>query len=171
MHHTWTPCILNHHDVSMSLNMGLTLHLHTVIIPPPAFRAANDLCMPLPSLLLPCAWWPQDAAVPGPSCSTSADGTCTLDLAAAARAAAQSRAGNSAFSPLDGTGQYTAVVTAEGHGPLVVPSVPNSARYVTSSSSGSGGSRREYVATLVLDRKLVKPGDDLHVTGVLVADT
>lgn len=73
--------------------------------------------------------------------------------------AAPANNGGSAFQPSSDSASYTAVVTASGHGPLVVPDLPNSARY-RSSTEG-----KEYVATLVLDRKLVKPGDDLHVTG------
>lgn len=121
----------------------------------------------------------QDAAIAGPACVTASDGSCIIDLAAAAKAKKQQQqqqqakaasggsnsgsSGNSAFQPTEEVGSYSAVITAKGHGPLVVPDVPNSARY-----SSSSGASKEYVATLVLDRKLVKPGDDLHVTGVRV---
>lgn len=112
-----------------------------------------------------CCWLPlllQDAATPGPACITASDGTCIIDLAAArSQKAAANSASNSPYQPFDDGASYSAVITAEGHGPLVVPDLPNSARY--RSSSGAAG--RDYVATLVLDRKLVKPGDDLHVTG------
>jgi hypothetical protein len=98
----------------------------------------------------------QEAATPGPACVTSADGSCIIDLAAAK---AKPMAGNSAFQPSDEGATYSAVITADGHGPLVVPDVPNSGRHHTM------GPNKDYVATLVLDRKLVKPGDNLHVTG------
>ena len=105
------------------------------------------------------AW--QDAATPGPSCTTSPEGTCSIDLNAA-KAAQQKNAknaGSPAFQPAFESATLTAVITAEGHGPLVVPQVPNSGRYRTSNDN------KEYVASIVLDRKLVKPGDELHVTG------
>jgi hypothetical protein len=76
------------------------------------------------------------------------------------KAAAASAAGNnSPFQPSAESATYSAVITADGHGPLVVPDLPNSGRY------RSSGPNKDYVAKLVLDRKLVKPGDDLHVTG------
>lgn len=118
------------------------------------------LCLLLPLLLL-LLLLRQDAATAGPACITASDGTCVIDLAAAkSQKAEPNAAGASAYQPFEDGASYTAVITAEGHGPLVVPDVPNSARYRSSSSAG-----KEYVATLVLDRKLVKPGDDLHVTG------
>lgn len=101
----------------------------------------------------------QDAATPGPTCTTASDGSCVIDLVAA-KVQQLKAASNAAFQPLEESGAYTAVITAEGHGPLVVPEVPNSGRF------RNGRAGKEYVATLVLDRKLVKPGDDLHVTGV-----
>lgn len=111
-------------------------------------------------LLLFLLLW-QDAATAGPACITASDGTCIIDLAAAkSQKAAANSTGASAYKPFDDSAQYSAVITAQGHGPLVVPDLPNSARYRSSSSAG-----KEYVATLVLDRKLVKPGDELHVTG------
>lgn len=102
----------------------------------------------------------QEAATAGPACVTSADGSCIIDLAAAkVKPNTASSAGNSAFQPSDEGATYSAVITADGHGPLVVPDLPNSGRYRIM------GPNKDYVATLVLDRKLVKPGDDLHVTG------
>jgi hypothetical protein len=102
----------------------------------------------------------QEAATPGAACVTSADGSCIVDLAAAkVKPNSANLAANSAFQPSDEGATYSAVITADGHGPLVVPDLPNSGRYRTM------GPNKDYVATLVLDRKLVKPGDDLHVTG------
>eukprot|EP00878_Enallax_costatus_P039737 GHUV01045628.1.p1 GENE.GHUV01045628.1~~GHUV01045628.1.p1 ORF type:complete len:127 (-),score=40.92 GHUV01045628.1:455-835(-) len=84
----------------------------------------------------------QDSASAGPSCITASDGTCTLTLAD------NSDSGNQVKS---------AVVTAAGQGPLVVPSV--------TSVYGRSSADVKYSGALVLDRQVVKPGDDLHVTG------
>lgn len=109
-----------------------------------------------------CCLLPQESATAGPACITSADGSCLIDLVvvkAQQQKAAANAAGNSLFQPSAESATYSAVITAGGHGPLVVPDLPNSGRF------RSSGPSKDYVATLVLDRKLVKPGDDLHVTG------
>lgn len=99
----------------------------------------------------------------GPSCVTSSDGGCTIDLKAAKQQQAAKNGANSGFQPSMDSATQTALITADGHGPLLVPDLPNSGRYRSSSSSSSDN--KQYMATLVLDRKLVKPGDELHVTG------
>jgi hypothetical protein len=81
----------------------------------------------------------QEFASLGPSCTTSAEGICTLDIST---------------DGYDGATR-SAVVTAPGEGPLVVPSLP----------SGYSSNAGAYAASVVLDRQLVKPGDDLHITG------
>jgi hypothetical protein len=81
----------------------------------------------------------QDFASLGPSCTTSAEGICTLDVS----------------SEVYDSSTRSAVITAAGEGPLVVPSLP----------SGYSGNAGAYAASIVLDRQLVKPGDELHVTG------
>lgn len=116
-------------------------------------RCVADRPLWLPPLL-------QESATPGAACVTAADGSCVIDLIAAkTQLSAANAGGNSAFQPSAESATYSAVITADGHGPLVVPDLPNSGRYRTM------GPNKDYVATLVLDRKLVKPGDDLHVTG------
>ncbi|KAF8063719.1 hypothetical protein HT031_003574 [Scenedesmus sp. PABB004] len=86
----------------------------------------------------------QDSATPGAACTTDDDGTCALDLPPPPGGG------------YDGTSK-SAVVTAEGHGPLVLPSVAIS--YVSRWPA--------HAAALVLDRAVVKPGDALHVTGFI----
>ncbi|KAF6261957.1 hypothetical protein COO60DRAFT_1458856 [Scenedesmus sp. NREL 46B-D3] len=80
----------------------------------------------------------EDLASLGPSCTTSAEGICTLDVST---------------NSYDSSTQ-SAVITAPGEGPLVVPSLP----------SGYSSNAGAYAASIVLDRQLVKPGDDLHLT-------
>jgi hypothetical protein len=82
----------------------------------------------------------QDFASLGPSCTTSAEGICTLDIS------------TDAYDSVT----RSAVITAQGEGPLVVPSLP----------SGYLNAAGAYAASIVLDRQLVKPGDDLHITGM-----
>eukprot|EP00882_Tetradesmus_deserticola_P026859 GHRQ01029672.1.p2 GENE.GHRQ01029672.1~~GHRQ01029672.1.p2 ORF type:complete len:114 (-),score=33.09 GHRQ01029672.1:925-1266(-) len=82
----------------------------------------------------------QDFASLGPSCTTSAEGICSLDVSTNYDSSTQS-----------------AVITAPGEGPLVVASLP----------SGYSSNAGAYAAVIVLDRQLVKPGDDLHLTGKL----
>lgn len=86
----------------------------------------------------------QDFAALGPSCTTSTTGTCTLDFSSKAN-------GGSSFD----NAVKSALITAPGEGPLVVPQLP-------ASYSNAGN---KYSGAIVLDRQLVKPGDDLHVTG------
>eukprot|EP00879_Flechtneria_rotunda_P001797 GHRR01001961.1.p1 GENE.GHRR01001961.1~~GHRR01001961.1.p1 ORF type:complete len:2104 (+),score=689.06 GHRR01001961.1:216-6527(+) len=86
----------------------------------------------------------QDFAAQGPSCKTSTDGTCTLDLTANGTAS-------------DGSTK-SALVTAAGQGPLVIPTLP------VSSESGDGS---DYLGAIVLDRQIVKPGDSLHITAYI----
>lgn len=81
----------------------------------------------------------QDAATLGPSCTTAGDGTCTLTV-------------------IDSGSQVkSAVVTASGQGPLIVPAL--------ASVYGGSSADVKYSGALVLDRQVVKPGDDLHITG------
>lgn len=95
---------------------------------------------------------PQQAtALPGPSCTTAADGTCILSAAAVAAARAKSPAATRER-------EVSAYITAPGHGPLLVPRVPTAAPW-------RGAGDDAYRGVAVLDRALVKPGDDLHVTG------
>lgn len=78
------------------------------------------------------------------SCTTGANGSCDLkynDLT--------TRFANMGYS-------LSAVVTAAGEGPLVIPAIP---------SPGSSMAAAQYQGILVLDRKLIKQGDKLHVTG------
>ena len=94
----------------------------------------------------------QDVA-PGPTCTTAADGTCSVDLAPLLRGR---------------FGALSALVSAPGHGLLAVAGIDTP--YVPSDgdggSGGSGGSSgTPWAAELVLDRFLVSPGDALHVTG------
>lgn len=97
-------------------------------------------CLPAGSLL-------QDAASQGPSCTTASDGTCTLDV-------------TDSSDNFSNNQVKSAVVTAAGHGPLVIPSL--------SSYFGQNRADAKYSGALVLDRQVVKPGDDLHVTGALM---
>eukprot|EP00882_Tetradesmus_deserticola_P010136 GHRQ01010711.1.p1 GENE.GHRQ01010711.1~~GHRQ01010711.1.p1 ORF type:complete len:517 (+),score=185.74 GHRQ01010711.1:105-1553(+) len=82
----------------------------------------------------------QDFASLGPSCTTSAEGICSLDVSTNYDSSTQS-----------------AVITAPGEGPLVVASLP----------SGYSSNAGAYAAVIVLDRQLVKPGDDLHLTAYI----
>ncbi|WIA22673.1 hypothetical protein OEZ86_009641 [Tetradesmus obliquus] len=83
----------------------------------------------------------EDFASLGPSCTTSAEGICTLDVS----------------TDTYDSATRSAVITAQGEGPLIVPNLP----------SGYSGSAGAYAATIVLDRQLVKPGDDLHITAYI----
>jgi len=86
----------------------------------------------------------------GPSCTTGADGTCTIDAATLASLRGSDTTGYA-------SGDATAYITAAGYGPLLVPQVGTATPY----RSREGG----YKGVVVLDRGLVKQGDDLHVTG------
>ena len=59
-------------------------------------------------------------------------------------------------------GTLSASITAPGHGPLVVTNIDTP--YVPSDSSGGSGDS-SWAGALVLDRALVQPGSQLHVTG------
>lgn len=67
-------------------------------------------------------------------------------------------------------GQLSALVSAPGHGQLLVNSIDTP--YVASDGgdgSGADDARKSWAAQLVFDRMLVTPGDDLHVTGILMS--
>lgn len=91
--------------------------------------------------LYPCCG---DAPKAGPTCTTAADGSCTVELRAL----------------LDGSyGTLSAVVEASGHGPLVIHSISTPSYYEDESL------QFPYVGDLVVDRLVVFPGDKLHITG------
>ncbi|GBF96123.1 hypothetical protein Rsub_08871 [Raphidocelis subcapitata] len=86
------------------------------------------------------------------SCTTNANGTCTVDLEQALKGR---------------DGQLSALVTAKDHGPLAVtaidaPSIPD---YPDSAIPAT----HYWAGVLALDRALVQPGDTLHVVGYLQA--
>ena len=82
---------------------------------------------------------PQVRALPGPKCTTGPDGTCTVT-------------GESLMQH-----EAAALVTAPGEGPLLVPRV--------GTALGWSGGRAAHKAVAVLDRPLVRQGDELALTG------
>ncbi|KIZ04279.1 hypothetical protein MNEG_3680 [Monoraphidium neglectum] len=94
-------------------------------------------------------------AVAGPSCTTGADGTCVID------GASISLARNGAGAGSLREREVSAFVTAPGQGPLLVPRVSSGSSFRDASQDNT------YSAVAVLDRPLVKPGDDLHVTAFI----
>eukprot|EP00775_Hariotina_reticulata_P009988 gene9988-10143_t len=80
----------------------------------------------------------------GPACTTAPDGTCTVDA-----------------TPLyaGSYGKTVALVGAAGHASLVVWDMPTPDYYTNERLS------YPYVGHLVLDRLVVNPADQLHVTG------
>eukprot|EP00878_Enallax_costatus_P008876 GHUV01009278.1.p1 GENE.GHUV01009278.1~~GHUV01009278.1.p1 ORF type:complete len:812 (+),score=180.05 GHUV01009278.1:182-2617(+) len=100
---------------------------------------------PVPKAKVSLSLYPySQAAITGPSCTTDATGTCTVDVK----------------QLIAGTyGTLAATVEAAGHGPLVVWSVPTPSSYEDESLSYS------YVGDLLVDRVIVMPADKLHVSG------
>ncbi|GBF96122.1 hypothetical protein Rsub_08870 [Raphidocelis subcapitata] len=112
--------------------------------PPPAVVGAD--------VALFIASYGQGVAKVG-SCTTNANGTCTVDLEQALKGRG---------------GQLSALVTAKDHGPLAVSAID--APYIPSDAdSGAAAEARKWAGVLALDRALVQPGDTLHVVGYLQA--
>lgn len=88
----------------------------------------------------------QAAAAPGPACVTAADGTCRIAL-------------DALLADNNGPSLTALVLSTTDQGPLVVPNIPTPWQ-----TSGT-----PYAGAVVLDRKLVKPGEVLHVTGARAA--
>ena len=99
----------------------------------------------------------QGPAVAGPSCTTAADGTCSIDAATLSAARGGDVNSNANRGSLR---EVSALVTAPGQGPLIVPRVSTQA--VPWRAAGPG-----YTGAVALDRGIVRPGDGLAVAAFI----
>ncbi|KAF6250306.1 hypothetical protein COO60DRAFT_896848 [Scenedesmus sp. NREL 46B-D3] len=87
-----------------------------------------------------------DGPLPGPTCTTGSDGTCSVDIKQVM---------------YNNYGTLSGLVEAAGHGTLVVNSLTTPSFYEDESL------QYPYVGELVKDRSIVMPADKLHITGFL----